>query len=133
MWWSSAGQVRELLDELESEADERSYEAHMARRAEIETATGRPLRGRRPTADSATHKSRSHANVTDPDSRLLKTRAGYVQGYNAQAVATEDQFVVAAEATNQSHDASSFEPMITATKRNLRHAGEKAARPSSAG
>ena len=117
--------LRELLDELETDANERSYEAHIARRAEIEAATGRPIRGRRPTADSATHKSRTHANVTDPDSRLLKTRAGYVQGYNAQAVATEDQFVVAAEATNQSHDASSFEPMIAATKRNLRHAGEK--------
>jgi transposase len=117
--------LRELLAELEAEASEKSYDAHMARRAEIEAATGRPIRGRRPTADSATHKSRTVANVTDPDSRLLKTRAGYVQGYNAQAVATEDQFVVAAEATNQSHDAPSFEPMITATKRNLRHAGEK--------
>ncbi len=71
-----------------------------------------------------THKSRAVANMTDPDSRLLKTRSGYVQGYNAQAVATEDQFVVAAEATNQSHDAPSFAPMITATKRNLRRAGE---------
>ena len=117
--------LRELIDELETEANERSYEAHIARRAEIEAATGRPIRGRRPTADSTTHKSRTYANVTDPDSRLLKTRAGYVQGYNAQAVATEDQFVVAAEATNQSHDAPSFEPMIAATKRNLRHAGEK--------
>ena len=117
--------LRELLDELETEANERSYEAHMARRAEIEAATGRPIRGRRPTPDSMKHKSRSHANVTDPDSRLLKTRAGYVQGYNAQAVATEDQFVVAAQATNQAHDAPSFAPMITATKRNLRHAGEK--------
>jgi len=117
--------LRELLDELETEANERSYEAQIARRAEIEAATGRPIRGRRPTADSTTHKSRTHANVTDSDSRLLKTRAGYVQGYNAQAVATEDQFVVAAEATNQSHDAPSFEPLIAATKRNLRHAGEK--------
>jgi transposase len=116
--------LRELLAELEAEASEKSYDAHMARRAEIEAGTGRPIRGRRPTPDSATHKSRTVANVTDPDSRLLKTRAGYVQGYNAQAVATEDQFVVAAEATNQSHDAPSFEPMITATKRNLRHAGE---------
>jgi transposase len=117
--------LRELLEELEAEADAKSYETHVAKRAEIEAATGRLLRGRRPKADAATHKSRSVANVTDPDSRLLKTRAGYVQGYNAQAVATEDQFVVAAEATNQPHDAPSFEPMITATKRNLRRAGEK--------
>lgn len=117
--------LRELLDELEAEAAEKSYEAHMARRAEIEAATGRPIRGRRPSPDSATHRSRSHANVTDPDSRLLKTRSGYVQGYNAQAVATEAQFVVAAEATNQAHDAPSFEPLVTAAKQNLRRAGER--------
>jgi transposase len=116
--------LRELLAELEAEAAEKSYEAHVARRAEIETATGRPIRGRRPTPDSATHKARTQANTTDPDSRLLKTKDGFVQGYNAQAVATEDQFVVAAEVTNQAHDAPTFEPMITATKRNLRHAGE---------
>src|SRR3712207_8779077 len=30
-------------------------------------------------------------NVTDPDSRNVKTPRGWVQGYNAQAVATEDQ------------------------------------------
>ena len=117
--------LRELLDELEAEAAERSYEAHVARRAEIEARTGRPVRGRPPSPDSATHKSRGRANVTDPDSRLLKTKDGYVQGYNAQAVATEDQFVVAAAVTNQAHDAPSFEPMITATKQNLRRAGER--------
>lgn len=117
--------LRELLDELEAEAADKSYEAHMERRGEIEAATGRPIRGRRPSPDSATHRARSHANVTDPDSRLLKTRNGYVQGYNAQAVATEAQFVVAAEATNQAHDAPSFEPMVTAAKQNLRAAGER--------
>jgi transposase len=117
--------LRELLDELEGEANERSYEAHLARRAETEAATGRPIRGRRPKPDSATHRSREHANVTDPDSRLLKTRTGYVQGYNAQAVATVDQYVVAAEVTNQSHDAAMFTPMVTATKHNLRAAGER--------
>ena len=117
--------LRELLDELEAEAAEKSYEAHMARRAKIETQTGRPVRGRRPSPDAATHKSRRQANVTDPDSRLLKTKSGYVQGYNAQAVATEDQYVVAAEVTNQAHDAPSFVPVIKAAKRNLRQARER--------
>lgn len=117
--------LRELLDELEADAAEKSYEAHLQRRAEIEAATGRPIRGRRPSPDSRTHRARSHANVTDPDSRLLKTRGGYVQGYNAQAVATEAQFVVAAEVTNQAHDAPSFAPLVTVAKRNLRVAGER--------
>jgi hypothetical protein len=36
-------------------------------------------------------------NLTDLDSRNVKTLRGWVQGYNAQAVCTEDQIVIAAE------------------------------------
>src|SRR3954447_22183976 len=97
--------LRALLDDLEAEAAEKSYEAHLARRAEKESATGKPIRGRRPTPGSATHKSRRQANLTDPDSRLLKTEDGYLQGYSAQAVATTDQLVIAAEITNLAMDA----------------------------
>src|SRR5215210_8602468 len=44
-------------------------------------------------------------NVTDPDSRNLKTTRGWVQGYNAQAVVTtEQQIVVAAEISVESLD-----------------------------
>lgn len=116
--------LRKLLAELEAEATEKSYDAHMERRAEIEAQTGRPIRGRRPTPDSATHRSRRQANTTDPDSRLLKTKDGFIQGYNAQAVATEDQFIVAATVTNEANDARSFAPMVTETKQNLRASGE---------
>jgi transposase len=116
--------LRVLLDELETEAADKSYEAHMAKRAEIEAATGKPIRGRRPVPTAATHRSRREANVTDPDSRMLKTKGGYLQGYNAQAVATEQQFVIAAEVTNHANDAPAYAPMITAAKNNLRTAGE---------
>ena len=117
--------LRALLDELEAEAADKSYEAHMARRAEKQAASGKPIRGRRPSPTASTHKARQQANVTDPDSRLLKTQGGYVQGYNAQAVATTDQFVVAAEVTNQANDAPAYAPMVTAARKNLRTAGEK--------
>jgi transposase len=35
-------------------------------------------------------------NLTDPDSRMRKTRKGYVQGYNAQLAVSEDHIIVAA-------------------------------------
>jgi transposase len=116
--------LRALLEELQAEAEQKSYETHMAKRAEIERSTGRPIRGRRPSPTAATHKSRLQINLTDPDSRLLKTKGGYVQGYNAQAVATEQQFIVAAEVTNNAHDAPSYVPLIRTAKTNLRAAGE---------
>jgi hypothetical protein len=50
-------------------------------------------------------------NVTDPDSRNVKTSRGYVQGYNAQAVTTGQQIVIAAEVTVDSPDFGHLEPM----------------------
>jgi hypothetical protein len=96
----------------------------MPKRAEIERSTSKPIRGRGPSPTASTHKPRRQVNVSDPDSRLRKTKGGYVQGDNAQAVATEQQFVIAAEVTNCAHDAPSFVPLITAAKRNLKTAGE---------
>ena len=62
-------------------------------------------------------------NLTDPDSRNLKTPRGYLQGYNAQAVVTADQIVVAAEVNNSSADFGQLEPMITSALDELERAG----------
>ncbi len=62
-------------------------------------------------------------NVTDPDSRNVKTPRGYMQGYNAQAAATEQQIVVAAEVTIASSDFGHLQPMVAATQTELEAAG----------
>jgi len=49
------------------------------------------------------------ANLTDPDSRLLKTRNGWVQGYNVQTAVSSDGFIVAARATQDANDVQQFE------------------------
>ncbi len=49
----------------------------------------------------------SAIDLTDLDSRNVKTPRGWVQGYNAQAVATEQQIVIAAEVTVDSPAARS--------------------------
>src|SRR3954453_11387843 len=51
-------------------------------------------------------------NVSDPDSRNLKTTRGWVQGYNAQAVVGEGQIVLAAEISSESLDTANLQPMI---------------------
>jgi hypothetical protein len=63
------------------------------------------------------------ANVTDPASRIMKTQRGWVQGYNAQAVATTDQVVVAAAVCDQPADVDQFAPMVAATASNLAAVG----------
>jgi hypothetical protein len=62
-------------------------------------------------------------NLTDPDSRNLKGFRGYVQGYNAQAVVTEQQIVIAAEVNSDSPDFGHLEPMVRTAQAELAKAG----------
>jgi hypothetical protein len=61
--------------------------------------------------------------VTDPDSRNLKTTRGWVQGYNAQAVVTPEQIVVAAEISVESLDTANLQPMVASARAELQAAG----------
>jgi transposase len=62
-------------------------------------------------------------NVTDPDSRNLKTTRGWVQGYNAQALVGEGQIVLAAEISVESLDTANLQPMVATALRELDAAG----------
>ena len=62
-------------------------------------------------------------NVTDPDSRNLKTTRGWVQGYNAQALVGEGQIVLAAEISTESLDTGNLEPMVAKACEELAAAG----------
>jgi hypothetical protein len=117
--------LRECKERLEKEAKERAaeQERRIAERAAKEKATGKKLRGRKPCAPDPAPDEKAKANVTDPESRIMKTRRGYVQGYNAQAAVTEEQIVVAAEVTQEPNDVKQLHPMIEKTEENLEAAG----------
>ena len=68
-------------------------------------------------------------NVTDPDSRNLKTTRGWVQGYNAQAVVGEGQIMLAAEISTESLDTANLQPMIETAHRRARRRGRHRRRP----
>jgi transposase len=106
---------------LEQEAAEKAAEQQSKiedRKAE-EAETGKNKRGRRPQEPDPTPSPEAKANVTDPDSRIMKTRNGYVQGYNSQAVVTEEQIIIAAEVTNQENDYDQLHPMLKTARENL--------------
>ncbi len=71
------------------------------------------------TAPSA----RRRANVTDPDSRIMKARKGWVQGYNAQAVVNQHQIVLACEVSQDANDAELYQPMTNKLTHTLTAAG----------
>src|SRR4051812_8935540 len=79
--------------------------------------------GRPPNAFQPPAVPAGKINVTDPDSRNVKTSRGWVQGYNAQVVTTADQVVIAAEVNVDSPDFGHLEPMVAAARAELTRAG----------
>ena len=56
---------------------------------------------------------KAQRNFTDPESRIQKTKDGFIQGFNAQiAVDEEHQIIVAQAVTNQPPDVEHFIPML---------------------
>ena len=53
---------------------------------------------------------------TDPDSRFLKTRQGFVLGYTVTVAASEDHLIVAQQVTQETTDNAALLPMIEAVK-----------------
>lgn len=66
-----------------------------------------------------TPSEKSQRNFTDPESRILKTRDGYLQGYNAQAaVDGERQIIVATEVYAAQNDVTFLDEMLAQIRSN---------------
>jgi len=117
--------LREAKERLEATAAERAqrFEARARTMNDARAAKGLPPREFRPRPRGATPQPGAVANTTDPDSRLLRGRGGTVQGYNAQAVCTADQVIVAAEVTQAANDLEQLPVMLAATSAALDAAG----------
>jgi len=115
--------LRECKAKLEAEkaAARRAQEEKIEQREAEEAATGRRKRGRPPKTpeQAAQEKAASKANTTDPTSEIMKARQGYVQGYNAQAVVTEQQYIVAPGLTTEANDQRQLHPMLHEAAANL--------------
>jgi transposase len=102
----------ERLKREEEEAKAAQREKIEARQRE-EEAAGRKKRGRKPKPPEEVVDPDAKANMTDPDSRILKGRRGWVQGYNGQAVVDCDSQVIVAQAVTQDrNDVQQLEPML---------------------
>ena len=68
------------------------------------------------------------AYVTDPDARLMKTRHGWKEAYNAQAlVDSKAQIIVAGDVTNDRSDQEQLVPLLEQEKENTGRYPEKTA------
>ena len=117
--------LKEAKARLEQEAKEAAAQQaeKIKKREEEEKKSGKKKRGRKPKQPEDKPQPESKANMTDPQSRIMKTRTGYVQGYNAQAVVTEDQIIVAADVTQEENDKKQLHPMLEKAQAELMSAG----------
>ena len=114
--------IRQAKAELEAEA-KAAAEAEMHRREQAEVqrkAEGRKKSGRTPAPPKQEPDGKTQRNFTDPESRILKTRDGYIQGYNAQAAVDEKaQIIVAHDLTQSMSDHNQLVPLMDGIKDNL--------------
>jgi transposase len=114
--------IRAAKAELEAEA-KAAAEEETRRRAQAEErriAEGRKKNGKTPAPPKQEPEGKAQRNFTDPDSRILKTKDGYIQGYNAQAaVDAEAQIIVAHSLTPSTSDQDQFVPLLDTIEDNL--------------
>jgi transposase len=126
-----AERIRKAKAELEAEA---KAAAEAKRKAAVEAqqqheAEGRKKPGRPAAPPADTPEPKAQKNFTDPESRIMKSKDGFVQAYNAQiAVDSAAQIIVAQDVTQSAVDSGQLVPMIDATKTNLgRYPGQASA------
>ena len=83
---------------------------------------GRPF-GAPPKPYEPPAQPEGKVNTTDPDAKRMKFGRNFLPAYNAQAVTTEGQIIVAAEITTEGVDFEQLDPMISAAERELQGAG----------
>jgi transposase len=115
--------IRAAKAELEAEA-KAAAAAERSRRAVAQEkkrkAEGRKKNGKTPAPPREEPDGKTQRNFTDPQSRILKTKDGYIQGYNAQAaVDGTAQIIVAHGLTHGMSDHDQLVPLVDGIEENL--------------
>ncbi len=115
-------EAKRRLDE-EWQAKQREMEAWKVAKAEYTARAGCTKIGAPPKPRPIPAAPTGRINITDPDSRPVKTARGFLQGYTAQAVAGEGQIVIAADVIRGGNERHRLGPMISTARDELTAAG----------
>jgi len=111
---------RRLVEDWRAERfANREYETHWERGV---LERGRKQMGSGPRPHRPPARPDGKLNTTDPDARRMKQGRAFIPAYNAQAVTTEQQIVIAAELTTEGVDFEQLNPMIEAAENELQKA-----------
>ena len=106
-------------DELPAELQRRESRLQRIREAKraLEARAKAEAAAKDQPAESAKPDPKAQYNFTDPDSRIMKSPDGFVQGYNVQVAVDELQLIVGQRVTQATNDKQQLVPMITAIAR----------------
>lgn len=113
--------IRAARAALEAEAKAAADAKEAARPEPVVKADGTPSkrRGPKPTRPPGTPEPTAQRNFTDPESRIMLGRDGFIQAYNGQAaVDGKHQIIVAHRLTQSASDQDGLLPLLDATMAN---------------
>ncbi len=114
--------IQQAMAALEADARLAAEEERRidAKKEQQRQAEGRKKPGKPAAPPSDQPDPKSQRNFTDPESRIMKSKDGFVQAYNAQAaVDAGAQIIVAHELTQCGNDQGQLVPLIEAIENNL--------------
>lgn len=101
------------------QAEQAEHAAKLAAR-ETARAAGKKPRGPEPAAPDPTPGEKDQVNFTDAESRIMKTKDGFQQSYNAQAgVDTASRLIVGPRVSQASNDKKELLPNLVAVRRHV--------------
>jgi transposase len=114
--------IAEAREALEADAKAAADEARRieAEKEKVRQAEGRKKPGKPAAPPSDEPAPKAQRNFTDPESRIMKTKDGFIQGWNAQAaVDGAAQIIVAHDLTQNSNDKGQLVPLVDGIESNL--------------
>jgi transposase len=107
--------IREARAALEAEAEAAAASKRPPDGPDDPGAAGPTTSAKAPAAERAKPEPKAQRNFTDPDSRIMKTKDGFTQAYNAQAaVDAASQVIVAHDLVTAGNDMQQLLPVVDA-------------------
>lgn len=131
-WEEGPGRASKIAAALRELDEQAQGQREIDQRQAARVAKGHKPKGRKPLpADpskpwrvaSKQRKQDRKANLTDPQSRMMKTPKGWAQSYTCQAVTCAGQIILAADVTNDQNDNRALLAMLIKTRGALAGAG----------
>ena len=107
-----AKKVLEERAERRFEEEKKAHDAKVTERERKEKERGRKLGGNKPKAPEPGPRPKDQYNFTDGDSRIMKTKNGWDQCFNAQATVNEDMVILGEHANNNPTDMHELMPAL---------------------